>query len=93
MASRVAASLLLAAGLPDTIAADIEEYEQLALRLASHPDELQRLKHKLHANRATAPLFDTERFVRQLEDAYLGMWQRFNSGAPPQSFAVPPRAA
>jgi predicted O-linked N-acetylglucosamine transferase (SPINDLY family) len=67
---RVGASLLAAAGLPELITRSPEEYEATALALARDPARLKGLQEKLQANRATAPLFDTARFTRNLESAY-----------------------
>ena len=58
--SRVAASVLSAAGLPELVARSLADYEALALRLARDPAELARLKARLERTRLTAPLFDTE---------------------------------
>lgn len=69
-AGRVAASLLMAAGLPELITRTAEEYEATALALARDPGRLKTIREKLAANRATAPLFDTKRFTRGLEAAY-----------------------
>ena len=78
--SRVSASLLEAVELPELVTDDLEAYEALALRLAQHPDELAALREKLTANRRTTPLFDTPRFVRDLERAYEAMWERRREG-------------
>ncbi|MEO8300834.1 MAG: tetratricopeptide repeat protein [Rhizomicrobium sp.] len=72
-ASRVGASLLTAAGLPELITHTPEEYETTALALARDPARLKALRERLAANRATAPLFDTARFTRGLEAAYEAM--------------------
>jgi protein O-GlcNAc transferase len=89
-AGRVAASLLSAVGLPELITRSLSEYEALALELATHPAELADLRAKLGRNRATCPLFDTDRFRRHIESAYITMWERHQRGAPPASFAVAP---
>lgn len=48
-----------------------------------------RLSHvRLEHNRASCPLFDTGRLVRNLERAYLHAWRLHESGAPPESFGV-----
>ncbi|WP_449226967.1 O-linked N-acetylglucosamine transferase, SPINDLY family protein [Azospirillum argentinense] len=88
-ASRVAASLLNAAGLPETITTDADAYEALAVRLAGDPAALAGLRRRLDAGRATAPLFDSPRFTRHLEWAYRTMWDRHAAGLPPESFTVP----
>ncbi|MFO1322773.1 MAG: tetratricopeptide repeat protein [Burkholderiales bacterium] len=91
-AGRVAGSLLRAVGLPELVTGTLEEYEAVALKLAREPESLAAVKGKLAANRLTQPLFDSERFCRQLESAYETMWARAQRGEPPQAFAVPPAA-
>jgi predicted O-linked N-acetylglucosamine transferase (SPINDLY family) len=87
---RVGASVLSAIGLPELIAKTPAEYETIALRLARNPRALTALKNKLARNRKTHALFDTAGFTRNLEAAYVTMWQRHQKGKPPQSFAVVP---
>jgi predicted O-linked N-acetylglucosamine transferase (SPINDLY family) len=89
-AGRVAASLLHAAALPELVTASMEEYEALALKLASDPKTLAGLREKLARNRHTTAFFDTGRWRRHLEWAFSAMWQRRQQGKSPQSFAVPP---
>jgi len=83
-ASRVAGSLLNAVGLPELIARDLEEYVELAVGLAGNPSALAAIKNKLSRNRATAPLFDTPAYARNLESAYQKMWQNHASGNGPR---------
>jgi len=80
-ASRVAGSLLSAVGLPELITTSLEEYEQLALQLAHAPSALAELRKKLAVNRQTMPLFDSQRFTRNLEAAYERMWESFVASA------------
>ena len=63
--------------------------EARALALAKDPEALAQLRARLLAQRDTAPLFDTDRFRRDLESAYQTMWQRHQQGLPPAPFAVP----
>ena len=74
-ASRVAGSILCAAGLPELITTTIADYEALALRLAQDRALLQGVRDKLASNRLTTPLFDSERTTRQIEEAYERMWR------------------
>ncbi|KAG5191098.1 putative UDP-N-acetylglucosamine-peptide N-acetylglucosaminyltransferase [Tribonema minus] len=67
MASRVGASLLKAAGLPELVAGSVEEYEEAAVALATEPERLFALRQRLAAARRGAPLFDTQRWVRSFE--------------------------
>jgi predicted O-linked N-acetylglucosamine transferase (SPINDLY family) len=87
---RVAASLLNAIGLNELITHSLEEYEALALELATNRMRLADIKSKLARNRDTYPLFDTDRFRRHIEAAYTMMWERYQRGEPPESFAVAP---
>ena len=89
-AARVAGSLLLALGLPELVTYNLEDYEALALKLASEPDVLNGLKRKLDANRLTAPLFDTAHFCSHLEAAYEEMWRIWQRGEKPRAFSVEP---
>jgi len=82
-ATRVAGSLLSAIGLPELITNTDDDYERLALQLAANPKKLHAIKSKLEANRNTAPLFDTERFARHIEDAYQQAYQRYFDGKDP----------
>jgi protein O-GlcNAc transferase len=42
----------------------------------------------LAGNRLTYPLFDTRRFVGNLEKAYRAMWEIYAAGGKPQLIAV-----
>jgi protein O-GlcNAc transferase len=85
---RVAASLLEAVGLPELVVENLEEYENLALRLAREPDLLKSYRARLAQNRASAPLFDTARTTRHIEAAYETMQAIRLNGEAPRSFAV-----
>ncbi|PRQ41628.1 putative protein O-GlcNAc transferase [Rosa chinensis] len=89
MATRVAGSLCLATGLgEEMIVSSMKEYEEKAVSLALNPSKLQALTNKLKAVRMTCPLFDTTRWVRNLERAYFKMWNLHCSGQRPQHFKV-----
>ena len=85
-AGRVAASLLNAASLPELITHSQADYEALALRLAGDPMLLKGYRDRLNANRAALPVFDTDRFRRHVEAAYLQMWEIWQSGEQPRNF-------
>jgi predicted O-linked N-acetylglucosamine transferase (SPINDLY family) len=87
-ASRVAASLLNALGLPELIAGSDEQYERLAIAYATDPVMLSAVRRKLAAHRATHPAFDNARFTRDLESAYAAMWERHQAGLPPEHIDV-----
>jgi protein O-GlcNAc transferase len=89
-AARMAGSLLHAIGMPELIAATPEDYVALATRLGQEPEFLAATKAKLAANRGTKPLFDTDRFRRHLEAAYIAMWERVQRGEPPADISIAP---
>ena len=74
MASRAGESLLRAAGLPELVAADADTYVAQALQLAASPPRLAEFRRRLNAR--AGPLFDTAARVRELEAAFLEVWQR-----------------
>jgi predicted O-linked N-acetylglucosamine transferase (SPINDLY family) len=80
--------MLHAAGLPELATNDLEEYEALALRLASDASLLRGLRQRLEQNRASCPLFATDRFRRHIESAYTTMWERQRRGEGPRSISV-----
>ena len=85
---RIAASQLKALDLHELITGSLEEYEALALKLASEPAFLSSIKGKLARNSSTHPLFDTTRFTRHIEAAYRTMWERSQQRESPTTFAV-----
>jgi predicted O-linked N-acetylglucosamine transferase (SPINDLY family) len=86
--SRVAASLLNAIGLPELITISQSEYEDKAIELAMNPQKLASLKKKLASNRLTTPLFNTPRFTKNLEVAYLKMYERYQAGSAPEPLFI-----
>jgi predicted O-linked N-acetylglucosamine transferase (SPINDLY family) len=87
-ASRVSASILLAADLPELIVPDFEEYERRAIHFANNPADLKAIRDKWAARRTSCALFDTRRFVRNLEHAYRLIWEDYLAGVPPRRLFV-----
>lgn len=69
-ASRMAGALLTAAGLPELITTDLQAYEEKAVTLAQSPADCRRLRSQLQQTREQGVLFDTPRFVRNLETEF-----------------------
>ena len=86
--SRVAASVINAVNLPELITTTQEQYESLAIELATNPEKLKIIKDKLVNNLPTAPLYDTPSFTRHLESAYLTMYDRYQNGLDPDHIYV-----
>lgn len=66
-ASRMAGALLTAAKLEELITFNLVDYEEKAVYLAQHPEECVRMREHLNEVRISGVLFDTPRFVHNLE--------------------------
>jgi predicted O-linked N-acetylglucosamine transferase (SPINDLY family) len=82
-ASRVAASLVTACGLPDLACSDEAHYVGLAAALANEPATLAGLKAHLEAYRNELPLFDSERLARDFDALLIRMHERHLAGLAP----------
>ncbi len=87
-AGRMAASLLKSIDLPELVVANLQDYEELAVSLATRPDHMGQIRQKLQRNRLLAPLFDSERFTRDLESLYRVMHERNLAGLPPENIVA-----
>jgi len=87
-ASRVSASLLMACGLPGLITETLDDYKSLVRHLVGAPERLDELRARTARLRVESPLFDTVRFARDLELAYMEMWRRHEKGEAPKRLAV-----
>jgi len=87
-AGRCAASLLKAVDLPELITTEPQQYEDMAVHLATNPDRLAILRKNLADNRNTTLLFDTRSFTRHLESGYEQIWDRYQAHLPPAHINV-----
>ena len=87
-ASRVAASLLTAAGMKGQVAANPSAFVDKAVFLANKPERRAALRKHLINGRDSLPLFDTARLARHLEVAYQAMWDRHRQNLPPAAFEM-----
>ena len=76
-AGRMAASLLNAIEMPELITYSQDEYEALAIELATGLDKINEINEKLQKNRLTTVLFNTPLFTEKLEAAYLNIYRRY----------------
>ena len=82
--ARMGASLLMAMGLPELICTTLADYEARAQALATHPEQLEALAHKIQHQRWSQPLFDAPRFAQTLERAYRDVLWRAQQGLAPE---------
>ncbi len=82
--SRVAASLLAAAGIPELVAHDLDEYERLACELAADRGRLRTVRQRLIGSRDSCALFDSARYTRDFEALIDRMVERHDRGLAPE---------
>jgi predicted O-linked N-acetylglucosamine transferase (SPINDLY family) len=82
-ASRVAASLVSACGLPDLAVPDEASYVAMSAALANEPATLGGLKQHLESQRMSLPLFDSDAYVRDYEALLVRMFERAEKGLSP----------
>lgn len=76
-AARVGASILNGAGLAELVAADENEYVDIAVRLASDKQRLTRLREGMRTRLHASPLCDAPRFARDFAEACRQMWREW----------------
>jgi len=81
-ASRVAASVLNAAGLAELAMASEADYVDAIVTLARDPDLLDGYRRHLVEERLTLPLFDSARYSAEFATLLQRMWQRWRAGLP-----------
>jgi predicted O-linked N-acetylglucosamine transferase (SPINDLY family) len=82
-ASRVCMSLVRAAGIPELVCADANDYVARAIAFGKNPTTLAPFKERLTAGRDTCRLFDTPALIADLERLYAQMWDEYQRGALP----------
>ncbi len=85
---RVCAGLLTVAGMADMITENLQDYERTAVALACNADRLAAIRRRVAEDVRKTPLFDTQRYVRNLEAAFRAMHEASQAGRPPRSFEV-----
>jgi predicted O-linked N-acetylglucosamine transferase (SPINDLY family) len=78
LVSRMATSALHDIEMPELITSTAQDYEALALELATNTSKLQAVKDKLASHRLTTALFDPVANTRHIENAYVSMVQMLN---------------
>ena len=83
-AQRVGASLLHQVGLDELVCADEAGYVEAAVALAADAPRRAVLRERLERERRASPLFDGERFARDMESLLERLWARACAGLPPE---------
>ena len=87
-ASRLAGSLLKSVGLDDLIAQSVQEFEDMAVDLALHPEKLKKYRKLLEKNRTTHRLFNTKLYVENFEKALIEIYNKQQAGLPPDHVVI-----
>jgi len=87
-ASRMSSSILSAVGLQELITDNLKAYEEMAVYLSLNPSALNEMQSKLEQNSKIMPLFDTDRFVGNIETAYRKMYGNYLAGNEPSQIDV-----
>lgn len=86
--TRVAPSLLRAAGLAEWIATDAHSYAEIAVAARQDPQRIRQARATL-ASHGALPLFDMRRLTSDLESSYELMLQRWERNDPPDHLRIP----
>ncbi|WP_082355930.1 tetratricopeptide repeat protein [Novosphingobium sp. AAP83] len=82
-ASRVAASLLTNAGIPELIAKDLQSYEKIAIELALDSNRIKKIRGQLLDNNHVTSLFDPKIYAKNIEILYRKMHHFHLNELPP----------
>ena len=80
--------MLRSIGVPELVTHSLAEYEEMALGLACDTDRLGAIRRKIQENVPGSALFDAQRFCRNIEAAYIRMWDAQESGNPARGFQI-----
>ncbi len=72
----------------EAVATDPDDYEEKAVYLARNPGALRDLRDRITSQRNSTPLFQPEKTIKHVEQAYSRLWQRYLAGQPPAAFKV-----
>lgn len=86
--ARVSSSLLNAVGLDDLITQSIEDYEALICELIEDKEKLKSIKTRLNNNIKTQPLFDSERYAKDFENAMKNIYKIHQNKEQPRDIYV-----
>jgi predicted O-linked N-acetylglucosamine transferase (SPINDLY family) len=79
-ASRVGASILKTVGQAEMISNSVNDYVDVAVRLAENTDALTSLRRSLRPAMEASPLCDAAGFTRDVESTYREMWRHWCHG-------------
>jgi len=78
-AARNSYSMMINAGITEGIAWTAQEYVEWGIRLGNNPELRQQVSWKLRQSKQNSPLWNVQKFTREIENAYIQMWEKFQS--------------
>jgi predicted O-linked N-acetylglucosamine transferase (SPINDLY family) len=76
-AARNSYTMMMNVGVTEGLAWSDEEYVEWGVKLGKDEKLRQEIVWKLRKSRQTSPLWNGQKFAREMENAYLQMWQRY----------------
>ncbi|MFO5440747.1 MAG: hypothetical protein ACLBM4_19320, partial [Dolichospermum sp.] len=76
-AARNSYTMMMNVGVTEGLAWSDEEYVEWGVKLGKDEKLRQEIVWKLRKSRQTSPLWNGKKFAREMENAYLQMWQRY----------------
>ena len=86
--SRVAASLLKTLNMDELITDSLEQYKKLILKIYDDKNYLLSLKNKIERNKEKSNLYKTDIFTKNIEKAYLKIYDNYLKGNSPKDFEL-----
>jgi predicted O-linked N-acetylglucosamine transferase (SPINDLY family) len=87
-ASRVSASLLSSMNIKELITYSEKEYEDLAVKLSNDNKKIIEIKQRLTIAKGNTTLFNSETYTKNIELAYLEIWNNFRKGLKPKNVYI-----
>jgi predicted O-linked N-acetylglucosamine transferase (SPINDLY family) len=74
--------------MSELITNDQDDYESVAVDLASNRNKMNSIKKKLARNLENAPLFNTKSFTMQIEKSYAEIYEKNQIGLEPDHIYI-----
>ena len=87
-ASRVSASLLSSMNMKELITYSEKEYEDLAVKLSNDNKKILEIKQRLAIEKGNTTLFNSQLYTKNIELAYLEIWNNFRKGLEPKNVCI-----
>lgn len=82
-ASRVASSQLKTLGLPELIAKDYADYEEIAIKLGNDVEHRMYIRSRLYKYRSSSNLFSVYDYAAKMEGLFIKMFNKYKNGQMP----------